>query len=215
MDNIQYELYTPGYGEVVVKKSKFIGQAFGIKDETDITSIISKTKKEFYDARHHCFAYCLADENAIRSSDDGEPSGTAGRPILDVILGANMRNTLVVVTRYFGGVLLGTGGLTRAYTNAAKEALNNSVKIERKSGIKLTVTLGYEYTGKTENIIKESKVFSLPALYEENVTYSVLADINTIDNLLEKITAISNGSVKFERSGIINYGITDEGVVWL
>ena len=116
-----------GNGEFIDKKSRFIAYICNIESEEQAVKIISEIKKKYWDARHNCYAYILGDNNEVqRFSDDGEPSGTAGKPILEVITGNECSNCLCVVTRYFGGVLLGTGGLIRAYTNAAKDALDNS-----------------------------------------------------------------------------------------
>ena len=123
-----YQDRTGEYGE---KKSRFIANVFSITSEDDAITKIEQIKKKHYDARHHCFAYSLCGTPAIlRFSDDGEPSGTAGKPILEIITTNELFHTLIVVTRYFGGTLLGTGGLVRAYTAAAKEGLANSVIID-------------------------------------------------------------------------------------
>ena len=105
-----------GEGEIVEKKSRFIALTQPVKTEEEALAFIETVKKKYWDARHHCFAYCIGDQNQLqRCSDDGEPSQTAGRPMLEVILGVGVHNLCLVVTRYFGGTLLGTGGLFRAY----------------------------------------------------------------------------------------------------
>ena len=116
-----------GTGEVVEKKSRFIAQVFPIETEDEALDVLASVRKKHYDARHNCFAYVLGEKNETeRCSDDGEPAQTAGRPMLDVLLGEEIRNVCVVVTRYFGGTLLGTGGLVRAYSAAVKEGLRHS-----------------------------------------------------------------------------------------
>ena len=111
--------------EIVVTKSKFIGNLFHIETKEDAELLIEQVRKKYFDARHNCFAYVIYDKSSSqiikKSSDDGEPSGTAGAPILECLVGAELVNTLCIVTRYFGGVLLGTGGLTRAYASSCKE----------------------------------------------------------------------------------------------
>ena len=118
-------VYCGGEGEIVEKKSRFIATVKPVDSEEEASAFIAEMKKKYWDARHNCSAFVIGEHNEIqRSSDDGEPAGTAGHPMLDVLLGEGIHNTAVVVTRYFGGTLLGTGGLIRAYTNAAKEALS-------------------------------------------------------------------------------------------
>ena len=124
-------IYRGGEDEIVEKKSRFIATVVPVNTEEEALEFVEKTRKKYWDARHNCYAYILGDNNEVqRFSDDGEPSGTAGKPILEVITGNECSNCLCVVTRYFGGVLLGTGGLIRAYTNAAKDALDNSRTFE-------------------------------------------------------------------------------------
>ena len=123
------EYLTPagfGGGEYVEKRSRFIGQLWPVETEAEAQAHIAAVRKEHYDARHTCFAYIIRDTGAVRYGDDGEPQGTAGQPILAVLNGAGLENVCCTVTRYFGGVLLGTGGLVRAYTAAAKAALDDA-----------------------------------------------------------------------------------------
>jgi len=133
--------------EIVEKKSKFIGQVFYIESKEEAEDFILEMKKEYYDARHNCYAYSVFDsekgEVYTKSSDDGEPSGTAGVPILSVINGNNLVNVLIVVTRYFGGILLGTGGLVRAYKEAAEKVINVSKLYRFINGYEVKITLDY------------------------------------------------------------------------
>lgn len=121
---------TQATSEYVEKRSKFLGAAFPCKTEEEALGILEKLRSKYWDARHNCFAFVVDEGRTSRFSDDGEPHSTAGKPILEVINGKGLKNVLVVVTRYFGGVLLGTGGLVRAYTEAAKEALENAETVE-------------------------------------------------------------------------------------
>lgn len=121
---------TQATSEYVEKRSKFLGAAFPCKTEEEALGILEKLRSKYWDARHNCFAFVVDEGRTSRFSDDGEPHGTAGKPILEVINGKGLKNVLVVVTRYFGGVLLGTGGLVRAYTEATKEALENAETVE-------------------------------------------------------------------------------------
>ena len=140
-------LWEGGQGELVEKKSRFIATTEPVETEEEALAFIERTRKKYWDARHNCFAYCIGDKNQLqRCSDDGEPSQTAGRPMLDVLLGAEVHNICVVVTRYFGGTLLGTGGLVRAYSGAVQEGLSNSTIVEKCLGRQLDITT--DYTGR-------------------------------------------------------------------
>ena len=133
-----------GAGEIVEKKSRFIGAAYKVESAEEAEAKIAEISKKYWDARHNCYAYVIGDNSEItKCSDNGEPSGTAGKPILEVINGAGVTNVLIIVTRYFGGVLLGTGGLVRAYTQAAQAALADAEIGEMVFSQKLTLTVGY------------------------------------------------------------------------
>ena len=131
--------------EIVVKKSKFICNLIKVDSQEEAENIIKQTKKKYFDARHNCVAYrVLEDEKIIeKSSDDGEPSGTAGGPMLNILQKNNLCNVLVIVTRYFGGILLGTGGLVRAYSDATLEAIDNAQKLEKCMGEEAEVEIEY------------------------------------------------------------------------
>ena len=132
--------------EIIEKKSRFIANVFYIENVEEAEEKIKEIKKKYYDARHNCFAYRIATESKIveRFSDDGEPSGTAGAPMLTVLAGNNLANILVVVTRYFGGTLLGTGGLIRAYTLSVKSALEKTNFEEKVKGLKVELQISYQ-----------------------------------------------------------------------
>ena len=124
-------VYQGGEGEIVEKKSRFIAEIRPVESEEEATAFIAEVKKKYWDARHHCSAFTIGENNEVaRCSDDGEPAQTAGRPMLDVLLGRELHNVCAVVTRYFGGTLLGTGGLVRAYGGAVQEGLKNCVVLE-------------------------------------------------------------------------------------
>ena len=123
-----------GTGEIIEKKSRFIATVRPVRNEEEALAFLEEMRKQYWDARHNCYAYSVGrNREYTRCSDDGEPSGTAGRPMLDVILGEDIYNVAVVVTRYFGGVLLGTGGLVRAYSKAVQKGLSESLLIEKKN----------------------------------------------------------------------------------
>ena len=143
-----------GQGEIVEKKSRFIATVLPIDTEEEALQYIEKIKKKYWDARHNCFAFVIGSNNEIqRFSDDGEPQGTAGKPILETLLNENLHNTLIVVTRYFGGTLLGTGGLVRAYGQSSKEGIRNSVIQKVCEGISFKLTVDYNSIGKIKYIM--------------------------------------------------------------
>ena len=151
-------LYEGGVGELEEKKSRFIATTLPISSQEEALEFIEKTKKQYWDARHNCYAYVLGDHHEIqRFSDDGEPGGTAGKPMLDVLLGENIHNIAVVVTRYFGGTLLGTGGLVRAYSGATKEGLANSVILEKLQGRNLLLQTNYSDLGKVQYLLMNNQ----------------------------------------------------------
>ena len=146
-------LYQGGSGEIVEKKSRFIATIEKIETEEEALAFIGKIKKQYWDARHNCYAFVAGKNQELqRCSDDGEPNGTAGRPMLDVLLREDIHNLVVVVTRYFGGTLLGTGGLVRAYQKAVQEGLKNSIVIEKMQGRMLKIDTDYNSIGKIQYI---------------------------------------------------------------
>lgn len=156
-------VYEGGQGEIVEKKSRFIATVLPIETEEEALEFIAKMKKKYWDARHNCYVYSIGmNREFTRCSDDGEPSGTAGRPMLDVILGEDIYNVAVVVTRYFGGVLLGTGGLVRAYSKAVQEGLAASKVILKQKGIALKITTDYTGLGKIQYIAGERNIPGFP-----------------------------------------------------
>ncbi len=175
--------------EIVEKKSRFIATIRPVKTEEEASAFIEKMKKQYWDARHNCSAFVVGENNCItRCSDDGEPSGTAGRPMLEVLLGSGITNIAVVVTRYFGGVLLGTGGLVRAYQGAVQEALPLC-----KTGIMLTgtyyqITASYADAGKIQNVAAEENIDVLDTEYGENVRFRMFLTTEEESRILAQIT---------------------------
>ena len=138
-----------GNAEIVEKKSRFIGIVLNVASPEDAIDKVNLIKKKYYDARHNCYAYICGDDGMERRfSDDGEPSGTAGKPMMDVLAGSDVTNCLVVVTRYFGGTLLGTGGLVKAYSSAARLALENAQLTDVTAGIVCSIQTDYNSIGK-------------------------------------------------------------------
>lgn len=171
--------------EIVEKKSKFIANVFYVESVEEAEEIIRKVKKEHKEARHNCFAFSVFTKEGItnRFSDDGEPSGTAGSPMLNIITSKNITNVLVVVTRYFGGILLGTGGLVRAYTGAFQEALQKVEIIEKEVGKYVKVVTNYQDLEKFKYYLEQNDIDVRNIEYTENV--DVYIDIT--DEKLEKL----------------------------
>ncbi len=181
-------LKAPAEGEIVEKKSRFIAQAFPVNSEEEASAFIDRMKKKHYDARHNCFAYSVGGENPMqRFSDDGEPQGTAGKPILAEINGAGVHNICIVVTRYFGGTLLGTGGLVRAYSDACKEMFKNAETHLVRRVVPCAITVEYGDLGKVQYILAETEV---PAEigYEEKVRITADLPIEVKDIVIGKVT---------------------------
>ncbi len=184
--------------EIIEKKSKFIGHAMPVSSENEALEYIEGIKKKHYNASHNVFAYTIGHNDYCRYSDDGEPSGTAGMPILNILKSENIRNALIVVTRYFGGTLLGTGGLLRAYQSAAKSALNSAVIIEKSLYKKISLSCNYNISGKIKYYILENENIILDTLYTDSVEYTVLSKYSEHRNFLEGIRDISADSIKPE-----------------
>lgn len=179
-------------------------------------SHIQARRKEHYDARHNCFAYVVGDENGIRRcSDDGEPSQTAGIPILEAIDGASVQNAVVIVTRYFGGTLLGTGGLTRAYRQAAADALKNAGKIMRLTGRQMDISLDYTAYGKLEYLLRERNLPVTGSDFGQDVHISCMIPAEDTDSIKNAIIELSAGSAICECSDVVAYGLTDDNKVVL
>lgn len=199
-------VYQGGEGEIVEKKSRFIATVIPAAEEEEALAFIEAMNKKYWNATHNCFAYVIGERNEIqRCSDDGEPSGTAGKPMLDVLLGEELHNTAVVVTRYFGGTLLGTGGLVRAYSSAVKAGLASSVIITKKQGIKLEIITEYTGLGKIQYILAEKGMTVLDTLYTDKVEMTVLVPAWELEGLKAAIMEGANGRVRMEEGETCYY----------
>ena len=207
-------VYEGKTGEIVEKKSRFIATVFSVESEEEALEIVAKMKKKYWDARHNCYAYVIGDNNQVqRFSDDGEPSQTAGKPILDVLLAEQIHNVLVVVTRYFGGTLLGTGGLVRAYSKATKMGLDNSVLVDKVFGTELKIRLDYSGTQKVKHIISQLGVYTIDTLYTDVVEEIVVASDEKLESLKEQIKEVTNGKAEFEVINSGYFAIKDNEVI--
>ena len=193
-------VYRGKEGEIIEKKSRFIATVRLVETEEEALAFIEEMKKKYWNATHNCFAYVIGERReCVRCSDDGEPSGTAGRPMLDVILGEDIYNVAVVVTRYFGGVLLGTGGLVRAYSKAVQEGLAGSLVIEKKKGISLKVTTDYTGIGKIQYIAGERQIPILDSEYTDKVVLKLLVPDAETEAVQKAITEGTNGRAGMEK----------------
>lgn len=161
--------------ELVEKKSRFIANIFYVENKEQCEQIIKEIKKRYYDAKHNCFAFSILDGKNIiqKCSDDGEPSGTAGEPILNAIQKNYLNNVLIIVTRYFGGILLGAGGLIRAYSNTAIEAINKAGKIIKEPGMEIQINIVYQENEKFKYYCEKSNIKIIDAEYLENILYKL------------------------------------------
>ncbi len=189
--------------EVVDKKSKFIANFIYVDDVIKAEQLIKETRKKYFDARHNCIAYRIIENDQIieKSSDDGEPSGTAGAPMLNILQKNNLANVLIIVTRYFGGILLGTGGLVRAYSDSLLKAIDQANIIKKCLGEELEVTLDYNAFENFKYYCKNNKINIINADYTESIVCRIeieedakdklLNDFNTKNIILKEIKTIS------------------------
>lgn len=192
-------ILTAGESEIVISKSRFLGYCLPVSSESAAQEALAQIRKKHFDARHCCYAFRLTGGIA-RSSDDGEPSGTAGAPILTVLAGANVENVLCAVVRYFGGVLLGTGGLVRAYGKTASEALEHAEVVRIRVCARLSVTVSYSAYQLIEPMIRQ-KGFPNEAAFTDTVTLTLLLPAEESDALISAITDKTDGSAKIEQLG--------------
>lgn len=190
-------LLTGGEGEIIEKKSRFIATVRSVQTEKEATDFIEEMKKKYWDARHNCSAFVIGERNELsRCSDDGEPSGTAGKPMLEVLMGAELHNTAVVVTRYFGGVLLGTGGLVRAYTQAVKAGVENSEIGVMKFGARLNIGTDYNGIGKILYILGQRGIEVQKSNYTDTVEIEIMIPETMRESLTKEITEATAARAK-------------------
>lgn len=190
-------LHEFGTDEIIIEKSTFIGYAKPIKTEEEAVEFINEIKKKHKDATHNVWAYTVGNNmNIQRYSDDGEPQGTAGIPTLEVIKKEDLRDVVVVVTRYFGGVKLGAGGLVRAYTKGAKIGLEAGKIIEKVMYQEVKIKIDYTLLGRVQNEIMNMGYFVKDTIYEDNVEIIVYSRIEEIETLTSKMTDITSATAQ-------------------
>ncbi len=200
--------------EIVEKKSRFISSVKPIANEEEAINFINQIKKEFYDARHHVYAYQIGDRNEIqRCSDDGEPSGTSGPPTLDVLKGKDIKNTVIVTSRYFGGTLLGTGGLVRAYGKSASTAILEACIVDKILFDKFYLTCDYTLSGKITYILKEESIDILNTIYTDTVTYEILVEVSKSNNFINSLINVTNNNVTVNKIDTMFYTVYEDKIL--
>ena len=173
--------------EITEKKSKFIANLFYIENVEEAEKIIKEIKKKYFDAKHNCIAYRVIEKNQIieKSSDDGEPSGTAGQPMLSILQKNKLANVLIIVTRYFGGILLGTGGLVRAYSNSLLKAIEHAKKVTKCLGQEIRVELEYNEFENFKYYCKKNKIIITKLEYQEFIECTIALEFNKKEKLMQ------------------------------
>lgn len=193
LEEFYYTIQTPCFSEIVEKKSRFLAALFPVTDEASAIDYIQQEKKRYFDAKHHCFAYWIRCPEIIRYSDDGEPNATAGKPMLNLLQLKNLQNIVAIVTRYFGGTLLGTGGLVRAYQKAVSSALDLACLIAKTTGVKLQIETNYTLIGTLLHFIEEEQATILESQYTTVVCITIVLAANTQKRFQQKWTVLSKG----------------------
>ncbi len=201
-------IYEGGSGEIVEKKSRFIAHVFPVHSEEEASEYIEQIRKKYWDARHNCHAFVIGPNNETsRCSDDGEPSGTAGRPILEVLQGRGIHDALVIVTRYFGGTLLGTGGLVRAYSQAAQAGLQASSIMTKRQGRKISIKTDYNGIGKLQYIVGNRQISVADTRYGEAVEMDILVPEEEVASLTKEITEATAGKAELDISDELFFAV--------
>lgn len=199
MEKIYKTIFKYGEDEIIINKSRFIGYSMPIEKEEDALEFIENIKKQNKDATHNVYAYVVGENSNIqRFNDDGEPSGTAGIPALEVIKKEELKNVAVVVTRYFGGTKLGAGGLIRAYTKACKIGLEAGQIVDMVPHIKIKVSIDYTAYGKLENYLINSEYMVDDTVFDEKVNIYVYVNTNKMKDFHKDIMNLTSGDVKTE-----------------
>ena len=195
--------------EIIEKKSRFIGYIKPVESEKEALEFINEISKKHWDATHNVYAYNIKEGNVSRCSDDGEPAKTAGAPVLDVILKEDITNTVIVVTRYFGGTLLGTGGLVKAYSKAAKAALMQTKTVVMTNCTEFVISIPYTLLSKCENEFRNFNVNITNKEYSDDVNLIGICKSTDFSKLGEKIKELSNGKITLVKTRNLFYGFEE------
>ena len=203
-------VFEGGEDELIEKKSRFIATVKPVDSEEEALEFIAGIKKKYWNATHNCFAFVIGDRHEIqRCSDDGEPQGTAGRPMLDVLLGEDIHNVAVVVTRYFGGILLGTGGLVRAYSKSVQMGLEASQVIEKRSGSRIVIQTDYNGVGKLQYLLGQRSIPIVDSQYTDVVRLELLVEEDAVPELREAVTEAASGRAGWEEEKGVSFAFID------
>lgn len=206
-------VFQGGTGEFVMKKSRFIANVYPVQSEDEALEFIEGLRKKYWDASHNCYAYVIGTKNPIlRCSDDGEPSKTAGKPMLDILLSHELTDIVVVVTRYFGGTLLGTGGLVKAYQSATQEGLNNCITIKKELGNRIQLITDYNLIGKIQYYINQEAVPALSTEYTEVVSLELLVRPSYSSTFYKKISELTNGTAVLNKKEQVYFTILNNEI---
>ncbi len=184
-----------GEGELTIKRSRFIASVKPVQTEEEAIAFVAEIKSKYPDARHNVYAYIIEENNVMRYSDDGEPAGTGGVPVLDLLRKENLTNTAVVVTRYFGGILLGTGGLVHAYSSAAKEGIDAAIRTEMVLCKRLILKCDYTLWGKLQNELSNFTIAAEPPEYTDIITLTLFVPVQDAVRLEKTLTEITNAKI--------------------
>lgn len=200
MDNEFNTVFTEGKGEYADRRSRFIGQAFPCGTPPRAMERIAAVTQQYYDARHHCYAYICGEHSQIKKAcDDGEPQGSAGIPILNVLEKAGCTNALIIVTRYFGGILLGTGGLVRAYTAAAQRALEDAGIVRMQRGMRVRLQMEYSLLDRVNYFLQSSHIRSENQQYSDRVQMEIIVRCGELPDVLSRLNALGSGTISAEQ----------------
>lgn len=192
-----------GAAEYAVQRSRFIADTAAVRDEEMAQTFLQEIKKKYYDARHHCYGWILEGGRRKKSGDDGEPSGTAGAPILTTLERQGITDGLIVVTRYFGGIKLGTGGLTRAYAHAAAQGLAASTLAELQTLRRVAVTVAYPLFSPLENWLQKNEIRVADKSYAENVTLTLYLTPDATETVKKAVADLTAGQACLKDQGEI------------
>ena len=205
MNEKYFTIKQNGIYEIEIKKSRFICSLQRVTTEEEAKSFIVQTKKTNWKATHNCSAFIIGKQSNIqRSSDDGEPAGTAGIPMLEVLKKNDLVNVVAIVTRYFGGTKLGTGGLIRAYGQSVSQTLLEVGIVQGKQQQELFLTIDYSHLGKAQNFIENTTYYLNEIIYEEQVTLVCLIDVSLVEYFIEEMTQQLNGQLTIKQ-GELSY----------
>lgn len=209
-----WTIFDDGTDEIIEKKSRFISYIALAETQEEAYDYIETLKKKYWDARHHCYAFRIGTDHILeRCSDDGEPSGTAGKPMLEVLAGRELHNVVAVVIRYFGGTLLGTGGLVRAYTKSVQAGIDAAVLVEKQLGYLMDLSCEYSFYGKVQYLAAMEEIPVVDTQYTDSVTARLLVPVDKVEYMQKKLTEASSGTVRLQKGSQVYFGEVDGEIV--